>query len=97
MAREYPAARESKSSRTGICAVSFVIGDVNAIHASLFQPGATLAERIANQFQGAINNTQIASMFYAGLILVVIGLMSSVASRAIASRFDVRRTLGGVL
>jgi hypothetical protein len=25
MAREYPAARESKSSRTGICAVSFVI------------------------------------------------------------------------
>ena len=33
-----------------------MIGDVNAIHVSLFQPGSTLAERIANQFQGALNS-----------------------------------------
>jgi phosphate transport system permease protein len=78
-------------------AVSFVIGDVNAIHASVFQPSASLAERIANQFQGALNNLQVASMFYAGLILVVIGLITSVAARAIASRFDVARTIGSVL
>ena len=75
-------------------AVSFVIGDVSAVHASLFQPGSTLAERIANQFQGALNNLHVAAMFYAGLILVAIGLVTSIAARAIASRFDVNRTLG---
>lgn len=78
-------------------AVSFVIGDVNAIHPSLFAPGASLAERIANQFQGAINTLQLASMFYAGLILVVIGMITSLAARAIASRFDVNRAIGGVI
>jgi phosphate transport system permease protein len=77
-------------------AISFVIGDVNTVHASLFQPGATIAERIANQFQGAINNLQVAAMFYAGLILVAIGVVTSIAARMIARRFDVRTTLGGV-
>ena len=72
-----------------------MIGDVNAIHTSLFQPGSTLAERIANQFQGALNNLHLAAMFYAGLVLVVIGMITSIAARAIASRFDVNRTLGG--
>ncbi|MBV8997741.1 MAG: phosphate ABC transporter permease subunit PstC [Solirubrobacterales bacterium] len=76
-------------------AVSFVIGDVNAIHASVVQPGSTLAERIANQFQGALNNLHLAAMFYCGLILVVIGMVTSIAARSIASRFDVNRTLGG--
>ena len=78
-------------------AVSFVIGDTNAIRASLFAPGATVAERIANQFQGAINELQIASMFYAGLILVVIGMITSIAARAIARRFDVNRALGATV
>ncbi len=78
-------------------AVSFVIGDSNAIRASLFAPGASLAERIANQFQGAINTLQVASMFYAGLILVGIGMTTSLAARAIASRFDVNRAVGGVV
>jgi phosphate transport system permease protein len=78
-------------------AVSFVIGDVNATHVSLFAPGATAAERIANQFQGAINELQIASMFYVGLILVVIGMITSIAARAIARRFDVNRALGATI
>jgi phosphate transport system permease protein len=72
-------------------AVSLVIGDVNAIHGSLFQPGATLAERIANQFPGASTNLLLASLWYAGLILLGIGLLTSLAARAIASRFDVER------
>jgi phosphate transport system permease protein len=77
-------------------AVSFVIGDVNAVHVNVFEPGSTLAERIANQFQGALNNLHIAAMFYAGLILVVIGMITSIAARTIASRFDVNRAIGGV-
>jgi phosphate transport system permease protein len=78
-------------------AVSFVIGDVSAIHASLFQPGSTIAERIANQFPAPVDTLHLAAMFYAGLVLVVIGMMTSIAARAIAGRFDVQRTLGGVV
>jgi len=70
-------------------AVSFVIGDVNAIHRSVFQPSGSLAARIADQFPGAVNSLQVASLFYAGLVLVVIGMLTSVAARVIAGRFDV--------
>jgi len=73
-------------------AVSLVIGDVNVIHASLFEPGATLAERIANQFPGATTSLLVASLWYAGLILLGIGLLTSLAARAIARRFDVERS-----
>lgn len=72
-------------------AVSLVIGDANGIHANLFLPGSTLAERIANQFPSPVNGLHTASMFYAGLILLVICLLTSLAARAIAGRFDVER------
>ncbi len=72
-------------------AVSLVIGDSNGIHASLFLPGSTLAERIANQFPSIVNPLHQASMFYVGLILLVICLLTSLAARAIAGRFDVER------
>jgi phosphate transport system permease protein len=70
-------------------AVAFVIGDGPSVNASLFATGSTLAERIANQFQAPVNSLHLAAMFYAGLILVIIGMMTSVAARAIAGRFDV--------
>ena len=72
-------------------AVSLVIGDANGIHASVFLPASTLAERIANQFPSAVNSLHTASMFYAGLVLLVICLITSIAARAIAGRFDVER------
>jgi phosphate transport system permease protein len=78
-------------------AVSLVIGDSNGIHASLFQPGSTLAERIANQFPSPVNSLHIAAMFYAGLVLLVIGLMTSLGARAIAGRFDVERSYARAL
>jgi phosphate transport system permease protein len=78
-------------------AVSFVIGDVSRISPNLFQPGASGAERIANQFQGPVNALHVASMFYVGLILVAMGMLTSIAARAIASRFDVNRTIGSVI
>jgi phosphate transport system permease protein len=77
--------------------VSLVIGDANGIHASLFLPGSTLAERIANQFPSADNALHTASMFYAGLVLLVICLLTSVAARAIAGRFDVERSYARAL
>ena len=72
-------------------AVSLVIGDANGIHTSLFQPGSTLAERIANQFPSPDNPLHTASMFYAGLLLLLICLLTSLGARAIAGRFDVER------
>jgi phosphate transport system permease protein len=73
-------------------AVSLVIGDSNGIHASLFQPASTVAERIANQFPSPVNALHTASMFYAGLVLLVIGLATSLGARVIAGRFDVERS-----
>ena len=70
-------------------AVSFVIGDVSKISASLVAPGATVAERIANQFESPVNALHLASMFYAGLVLVVISMLTSLVARAIAGRYDV--------
>jgi phosphate transport system permease protein len=73
-------------------AVSLVIGNVSAIHASLFEPGTTLAERIATQFPSANTGLYIGALFYAGLVLLVIGLITSLAARAISGRFDVERS-----
>jgi phosphate transport system permease protein len=74
-------------------AVSQVIGDGSGIHASLFQPGATLASRIALDFQFTVSKLHTASLFYLALILLVLGLLTSLTAQAIASRFDVERGL----
>ena len=71
-------------------AVSFVIGDVTKINKSLFEPGSTIASEIANQFTSPVNSLHTASMLSnAGVVLVVIGMLTSVAARTIAGRFDV--------
>jgi phosphate transport system permease protein len=74
-------------------AVTQVIGAGNAIHASLFQTGDTLASRIADEYQGATTTLQISSLFYIGFVLLVIGLLANIAAQLIARRFDVRRAL----
>jgi phosphate transport system permease protein len=74
-------------------AVSLVIGDVTAIHASVFSGASTLAERIATQFPATSTHLQRSSLFYAGLILLVITLITSLAARMIISRFSVQRAL----
>jgi phosphate transport system permease protein len=73
-------------------AVSLVIGGRTNISASLFQPGSTLASQIASQFPSPDNALHLSSMFYAGLVLLVIGLITSLAARALAGRFDVERS-----
>lgn len=71
-------------------AVTQVIGAGNAIHASLFRTGDTLASRIADQYQGATTKLQIASLFYLGVLLLVIGLLANLAAQLIVRRFAVR-------
>jgi phosphate transport system permease protein len=70
-------------------AVTQVIGAGSEIHASLFKTGDTLAGRIANQFPGAITQLHQASLFYLGVILLVIGIASNFAAQWIGRRFDV--------
>jgi phosphate transport system permease protein len=74
-------------------AVTQMVGDGIGVHANLFLPGNTLSSRIANDFPSPEAHMEIPSLFYLGLILLALGLLSSVASRSIAARFDVRSRL----
>jgi phosphate transport system permease protein len=74
-------------------AVTQMIGNGNGIHASLFEPGVSLASRIANEFNTAESPLHVPSLFYLALILLVIGLLTSLLTKAIAGRFDVQRAL----
>jgi len=68
-------------------AVAQVVGAGSEIQASLFRTGDTLAARIANQFPGALTEMHKASLFYLGVILLVIGLASNLVAQWIGRRF----------
>lgn len=68
-------------------AVAQVIGAGSAIQASLFKTGDTLAARIANQFPGALTEMHKASLFYLGVLLLVIGVASNLIAQWIGRRF----------
>jgi phosphate transport system permease protein len=72
-------------------AVTQVIGAGSAIKASLFSTGDTLAARVANQFPGNLNALHEASLYYLGVILLVIGLLSNLFAQWIGRRFDYSR------
>jgi phosphate transport system permease protein len=76
-------------------AVSQVIGNFIPLKLSIFEPGDTLASRIANQYQGAVSNLQIASLIYLALILLVITFVTNFAAQRVIKRFDFQRTGGG--
>jgi phosphate transport system permease protein len=75
-------------------AVTQVIGGFTGIPTSLFQPGDTLASRIAAQYQGAVSNIHIASIVYLALILLVFALLTNLAAQVIVRRFEFQRTGG---
>jgi phosphate transport system permease protein len=72
-------------------AVTQVIGAGNAIHASLFETGDTIASRIAGQFSNALDQLNTSSLFYLALLLLAISLATNLGAQWIARRFDVRR------
>jgi phosphate transport system permease protein len=75
-------------------AVTQVIGNFIPMHVSLFGPGDTLASRIANQYAGAVTNTQIASLIYLALILLAITFVTNLAAQRVVKRFEFQRTGG---
>ncbi len=74
-------------------AVASVIGAGNVLHANLFDTGNTAAARIALEITFISTKLQAASLFYLALILLVIGVVTNLLARAIASRFDVHRSV----
>jgi phosphate transport system permease protein len=75
-------------------AVTQTIGDGAGIHGSLFLPGISISSRIATEFQsGSQGALDYPSLFYIALVLLVIGMATSLLARAIAGRFDVQQRL----
>lgn len=74
-------------------AVAQVVGAGSVIHPSLFETGATLASRIALEFEGALNPLHTASLFYLAVILLAISVITNLIAQIIARRFDVSRAL----
>jgi phosphate transport system permease protein len=72
-------------------AVTQVIGAGNAIHASLFQTGDTLASRIAEEFVGSTTPIIKSSLFYLALMLLAIGLATNLFAQWIGHRFTLQR------
>ena len=75
-------------------AVTQVIGNFIPLKTSIFEPGDTIASRVANQYQGATTNTQIAALIYLALILLVITFLTNYAAQRVVKRFEFERTGG---
>jgi phosphate transport system permease protein len=74
-------------------AVTQVIGNFIPLHRSIFEPGDTIASRVANQYQGAITTLQISSLIYLAFILLVISFIANFGAQMIVKRFE--RKLAG--
>ena len=72
-------------------AVTQVIGNNAKITLDLFSTGDTLASRIAAQYQGAVSNLQISSLFYLAAILLVMSLATNIVAQVIVRRFSVHK------
>ena len=70
-------------------AVTQVIGTTAHLTANLFETGDTLASRIAAQYQAAASNLQVASLFYLGVILLVISLVVNFSALLIVRRYEI--------
>jgi phosphate transport system permease protein len=75
-------------------AVTQVIGNFIPLKTSIFEPGDTIASRVANQYQGAVNDTQIAALIYLALILLVITFLTNLTAQRVVKRFEFQRTGG---
>jgi phosphate transport system permease protein len=74
-------------------AVTQVIGNNVAINADLFQPGDTLASRIAGQYQGADTALQVSSLVYLAVILLVFSLLTNIIAQIVVRRVAGRHRL----
>jgi len=69
-------------------AVTMVIGNTMQISGSLFASGYTLPSVIANEFTEANGNLYLGSLFYLGVVLVLITIVVNVLARLLIWRFS---------
>lgn len=69
-------------------AVTFVVGNANRLSGSLFDPGSTIASRIANEFNEAIG-PQLNALMALGCILFLVTFTVLVLARLLVSRVKV--------
>ena len=62
-------------------AVTMVIGNDPAVHASLFAPGYTIAAVIANEFTEATTDTYLSSLYELGLVLLLVTILVNAAAQ----------------
>lgn len=66
-------------------AVTFVVGNANRLSASIFDPGSTIASRIANEFNEAVG-LQLNALLALGCILFLVTFTVLVAARLLIAR-----------
>ncbi|TNC08231.1 phosphate ABC transporter permease subunit PstC [Methylobacterium terricola] len=69
-------------------AVTFVIGNANRLSASIFDPGSTIASRIANEFNEA-DGMQLNALMALGCILFVVTFIVLIVARLLVRRAKV--------
>ncbi|MCY1644425.1 phosphate ABC transporter permease subunit PstC [Methylorubrum sp. SL192] len=69
-------------------AVTFVIGNANRLSASIFDPGSTIASRIANEFNEA-DGLQLSSLMALGCLLFIITFVVLIIARLLVRRTKV--------
>ena len=69
-------------------AVTFVVGNANRLSASIFDPGSTIASRIANEFNEAIG-MQLNALIALGCILFLVTFGVLVVARILVARVKV--------
>lgn len=76
-------------------AVTQVIGGFTQIPTSLFEPGDTLASRIAAQYQGADTDIHVAAIIYLAVILLIFSLVVNLLAQLIVRRVAARHAGAG--
>lgn len=66
---------------------AMLVGNANRINVSILQPGSTITGLIASQF-GEAGRTQVSSLMYAGVILMILSLVVNIFAAMIVARFQ---------
>jgi phosphate transport system permease protein len=72
-------------------AVAMIIGNSPQISLSLFQPAATLASVIANEFAEATSDMYVAALIELGLVLLAVGVVLNIVARLLVAGVAQRR------
>lgn len=78
-------------------AVVMVVGNTPYISGSIFSPGYTLASLIANEYSEASSPTYISALVEAGLVLMVVVLLTNLAARYLIQRLGRNREAASYL